>query len=54
MTMVSLDPLVNAELNLIAASEFDGIDMSLRSSFPEVEQNFGVAAATISDGFTNG
>ena len=54
MTRVSLDPIVNAELNLIAASEFDGVDMSLKSSFPEVGQNFDVAAATISDGFTHG
>ena len=54
MTVASLDPLVNAELNLIAASEFDGVDMSLKSSFPTIEPNLDVAAATISDGFTNG
>ena len=52
--MVSLDPLINAELNLTAAREFDGIDLSLRSEFPEVDANFGMAAQTISDGMTQG
>tara|TARA_R110001592_G_scaffold16881_8_gene71572 strand:+ start:38104 stop:38262 length:159 start_codon:yes stop_codon:yes gene_type:complete len=52
--MASLDPLINAELNLGAAEDFDGINLSLKSAFPEISSNFDNVAATISTGMFNG
>ncbi len=52
---VSLDPLVNAELDLCCAKEFDGQELSLVSDFgAKVGTNFDMAAQTISIGMTNG
>lgn len=54
--MVSLDPLINAELNMGAAQDFDGISpINLTAGFgAEVDTNFGIAAQTISDGMSLG
>ncbi len=53
---VSLDPLINAELDMCCASEFDGIEpLSLTSDFgANVGTNFGDVAQTISMGMNLG
>jgi len=53
---VRLDPLVNAELNMGAANDFDGVEpLSLTSDFgANVGTNFGDVAQTISMGMNLG
>ncbi len=53
---VSLDPIINAELDMCCASEFDGIEpLSLTADFgAKVDTNFDVAAQTISKGMNLG
>lgn len=52
--MASLDSLVNAELNMGAAQDFDGQSPMNLTALYGAEVNFDEVAQTITNGMTNG